>query len=110
MPLDLSLKRLQFANAMIRKKATGNLGTFAKKMNLSKSGLKKLLSEMRELGAPIQYDRLRETYYFTEDGEVCISKFMKYGEVVTREELVKIGKPEDLCFSEKAIFVPCKDI
>lgn len=110
MSLEISLKRLQFANAMIRKKATGNLETFAKRMNLSKSGLKKLLSEMREMGAPIQYDRLKETYYFTEDGEMCISKFMKYGELITRDELAKIGKPEELCFSVKAIFVPCKDI
>ncbi|MGC4233872.1 MAG: hypothetical protein QM594_12915 [Niabella sp.] len=110
MSLEVSLKRLQFANAMIRKKATGNLETFAKRMNLSKSGLKKLLSEMREIGAPIQYDRLRETYYFTEDGEMSISKFMKYGELITRDDLTKIGKPEELCFSLKAVFIPCKDI
>jgi len=108
--LILAIKRLEYANFLIKKKATGDLETFARKMKLSKSSVRSILSQMREMSASIQYDRFRKTYYYGEDGEFCIPKFMKYGQVLTREEAVKIGKPEELCFSEKAIFVLCKDI
>lgn len=105
-----AIKRLEYANFLIKKKATGNLETFAQKMKLSKSSVRDILSQMRELGASIRYDRVRETYYYDENGEFSISKFMKYGEVLTREGALKIGKPEELCFSEKAVFVLCKEL
>lgn len=104
-----AIKRLEYANYLIKKRATGDLETFAKKMKLSKSVVKELLNQMRELGAKISYDRNKNTYYYEEDGEFCISKFMQYGEKLTREDAGKIGKPEELCFSEKAIFILCKE-
>ncbi|SDE20526.1 hypothetical protein [Niabella drilacis] len=110
MSLVKAIKRLEYANYLIKRKATGDLETFARKMKLSKSAIKEILCQMRELGATIIYDRQRKTYYYTEDGEFCISRFMKYGEVLAREDTCKIGKPEELCFSEKAIFVLCKEI
>lgn len=104
------IRRLEYANFLIRKKATGNLETFARKMNLSKSAVKDILYEMRTLGAKIKYNKRRNSYYYEEDGEFCISKFLKYGDVLPKDEASKIGKPEELCFSEKAVFVPCKEI
>lgn len=104
------IKRLEYANFLIKKKATGDLETFAQKMKLSKSAVRGLLSEMREMGASIQYDRTRKTYCYADSGEFCISKFMKYGELLIKEDFSKIGKPEELCFSEKAIFILCKEI
>lgn len=105
-----AVRRLEYANFLIRKKATGNLETFARKMNLSKSSVKNLLQQMKELGADIKFDRTRNTYYYTENGEFCIPKFMFYGETLTRAEISKIGRVENLCFSEKAVFVPCEDL
>ncbi|HTN08421.1 hypothetical protein [Agriterribacter sp.] len=110
MSLVKAIKRLEYANFLIRKKATGDLNTFAKKMKLSKSAVKHILCEMRDLGANIKYDKLRKYYYYEEDGEFCISRFMKYGEMLTKDKTAYIGKPEELCFSEKAVFVLCKDI
>ncbi|MCH5716251.1 hypothetical protein [Niabella hibiscisoli] len=109
MSLVKSIKRLEYANFLIRKKATGDLKTFAKKMKLSERAVKILVSEMREMGASIQYDRSRKSYYYLEEGEFCISKFIKYGEILSSNEAAKVGKPEELCFSEKAIFILCKD-
>ncbi|MFL9485010.1 hypothetical protein ACI6Q2_19655 [Chitinophagaceae bacterium LWZ2-11] len=109
MSLLKAIKRLEYANFLIKRRATGDLETFARKMNLSKSAVSELLSQMRELGATILYDRKNNTYYYSESGEFSISKFMKYGEILTREEATKIGKIDELCFSEKAIFVVCKD-
>jgi len=105
-----AIRRLEYANFLIKKKATGDLETFAKKMNLSKRSVKSMLSEMREMGAVIKFDRIRKTYYYGEHGEFCISKFMPYGQILTRNEAVNIGKPEELCFSEKATFVLCKEL
>jgi uncharacterized protein YjiK len=110
MSLLKAIKRLEYANFLIRKKATGDLETFAAKMKLSKRAVKELVLQMRELGAAISYDRQRKTYYYAENGEFSIAKFMKYGEILTNEEAAKIGKPEELCFSEKAVFVLCKEI
>lgn len=105
-----AIKRLEYANFLIKKKATGSLGTFAAKMNLSERSMSDLLSQMREIGAVIEFDRTRGTYYYAEDGEISISKFMRYGQMLTRDEAANIGKPEDLCFSEKAVFILCKDL
>jgi hypothetical protein len=105
-----AIKRLEYANYLIKKKATGNLGTFAAKMKLSERSISDLLSQMREIGAIIQFDRAKGTYYYAEDGEISISKFMRYGEMLTRSEAANIGKPEDLCFSEKAVFILCEDL
>lgn len=110
MSLLKAIKRLEYANFLIRKKATGDLETFARKMNLSKSAIKDILYQMRTLGADIKYDKLRKSYYYKEDGEFCISRFMKYGEVLTKDKASRIGKPEELCFSEKAVFVLCKEV
>ncbi|MGJ7033831.1 hypothetical protein [Niabella hirudinis] len=110
MSLVKTIKRLEYANFLIKKKATGDLETFARKMDLSRSAIKEILSQMRELGATIIYDRQRKTYCYTEEGEFCISRFMKYGDALSKEDSSKIGKPEELCFSEKDIFVLCKEI
>ncbi len=110
MSLLKSIKRLEYANFLIRKKCTGNLNTFAQKMGLSERTVKDLISEMREMGAEILFDRQRNTYYYPENGEFCVSKFMNYGEILTRDEAAQIGKPEELCFSKKAVFILCKDV
>ncbi|SDE19935.1 hypothetical protein [Niabella drilacis] len=110
MSLIKAIKRLEYANYLIKRKASGDLETFARKMNLYRNATKGILSQMRELGATIIYDRQRKTYCYTEDGEFCISRFMKYGDLLTREDACEIGKPEEVCFSEKAIFVLCREI
>lgn len=101
------VNRLEYANYLIKRKATGDLESFAKKMNLSTRAVKMLLFEMRELGACIRYDRIRRTYYYTDHGEFCTSRFVKYGEIISRDQAAQIGKPEELCFSEKEIFILC---
>lgn len=109
MSLIKAIKRLEYANFLIKKKATGDLETFAKKMNLSTRSVSELISQMREMGAAISYDRQRKSYYYEVSGEFCISRFMKYGQIIPKTDTTEIGKPEELCFSEKAVFVLCSD-
>ncbi len=110
MSLIKMIKRLDYDNFLINKGTTGDLKISAHKMKLSPRAIKDLLFQMRELGALVKYGRARRTYYYLEEGEICVSKFMKYGQVLTKDDITKIGEPEDLCFSEKAVFVLCEDI
>ncbi|WP_300601759.1 hypothetical protein [Niabella sp.] len=103
------INRLKYIDYMIKRKATGNLETFAKKNRLSKSSLSEILSEMKGMGFPIKYDRARSSYYYEEEGEMINSLFMKYGEILSREEVKVISPSEKLCFSPAAIFEICRE-
>ena len=101
------IRRLEYANYLIKHKATGDLTTFSKKMMLSKSAVRDLIGLMREMGAKINYDRFNKSYYYQENGEFCAPKFMLYGEVLHNQQLSALGKPEELCFSESQTFILC---
>jgi predicted transcriptional regulator len=59
--------RLEYFHELIKREATGDCDTFAKKLNLKKTQLYKLINEVKDYGADIKYDRLRETYYYAND-------------------------------------------
>ncbi|HTN08418.1 hypothetical protein [Agriterribacter sp.] len=104
------IKRLQYIDYIIRRKATGNLRTFAEKNRLSKRGLAAVLQEMREMGFPVKYSRQLNSYYYEEDGEMVKCLFIKHGEILTRGETRSIGShPENLCFSKVEIFEICEN-
>lgn len=103
------IKRLKYIDYMIRKKATGDLETFARKNGLCKSALAKVIAEMKELGFPIRYNRIKNTYYYEEDGEMVKCLFITKGKILSHEELKAIGKDENLCFSKVKIFELCKN-
>lgn len=103
------IKRITYINYLISKKSTGSLENFAQKNNISTRTLSEILCDMKELGFPIKFDRNKNSYIYTEEGEMVKNLFLKYGEVLNRQELKIIGKDDELCFSEKAIFVPCNN-
>ena len=72
--------RLQTIDRLIRKKGTGNPKQLARKLNISERHLYHALSQMKELGAPIEYCRNRCTYYYQIHGGFDFS-------FRTREEL-----------------------
>jgi predicted DNA-binding transcriptional regulator YafY len=51
-------------NYLIRSKRTGTPIQFAEKLEISESTLYQHLNDLRELGAPIAYDKFRQTYYY----------------------------------------------
>lgn len=55
---------------MIRFRRTGPPQSFANKMGISLSFLYKLLAEMKEMGAPIHFSQLRQTYEYYEPVEL----------------------------------------
>lgn len=60
------LLRLERMHQLISRGATGTPEQFARKLNINRSMLYKYLSVMKDLGAPVAYDRFSESYYYTE--------------------------------------------
>lgn len=109
MSITKYINRLKYVDYLIKRKATGDLDRFAEKNHLCKSAMAALLNEMKSLGFPIKYDRMRKTYFYDESGEMVKSLFVKDGQVLSKGELAKIGDIENLCFSEVTVFEFCKN-
>ncbi len=60
------LKKIERIDRLIRLEATGRPHSFAVKMDVSESTLYELLKIMKNMGACIHYDKLKETYYYTQ--------------------------------------------
>ncbi|TWF40645.1 hypothetical protein FHW36_104328 [Chitinophaga polysaccharea] len=102
-------KRIQYIDYVIRHKATGDLESFARRNNISKTTLSEILMEMKAMGFPIKYDRTKRTYFYEEDGEMISCLFLRYGEVLERNQLKTMNTVENLCFSPGAVFEICKE-
>jgi len=61
------LNRVSRIHSLVMRKNTGCPEEFARKMNLSRSALLKDLSELKELGFPIEYDKHRNSYRYNLD-------------------------------------------
>ena len=57
--------RMKHADRLIRLKATGSPKEFAKRLNISESHLYNVLDELRLLGTPLSYDKIRLSYFYT---------------------------------------------
>lgn len=108
MALLKHIQRLKYIDYMIKRKATGDLETFAGKNGLCKRAMTDVLTEMKQLGFPIKYDRCRNTYYYDQAGEMVKSLFIKDGQILTKEQFANIGNEDNLCFSEITVFTLCK--
>lgn len=74
------IKRLQYIDYVIKRKATGSLATFSEKNRLSKRGLATVLQEMKEMGFPVKYSRQLNSYYYEEEGEISKCLSVRQGE------------------------------
>jgi hypothetical protein len=62
---------LRKINSLIKRKATGSASEFASKLGLSRSGFFYQLKILKDdFEAPISFDRMRNSYYYTRDGEL----------------------------------------
>jgi biotin operon repressor len=88
------MQLLDRLDKLIRRKATGNAQQLAERLNVSRRTVYNLLDALRGLGAPIDYCRHRESYYYTCEVkfqfEVCIegksSYLIKGGQFFFEEE------------------------
>lgn len=61
-------ERLQTIDYLIRIKGTGTPTHLARRLRISERTLFEFLKMMKELGAPIGYDRHQNSYYYTQKG------------------------------------------
>jgi predicted DNA-binding transcriptional regulator YafY len=66
------LERFQRIDDLIYRKSTGTPQQLADKLELSESTLYEYLAVMRNMGAPISYNRERRTYFYECDGHFLI--------------------------------------
>jgi predicted DNA-binding transcriptional regulator YafY len=60
---------------LIAWKATGTPQELAEKLEISESTLYEYFSVMKDLGAPIRYDKIKKTYYYEFKGRFKIKFF-----------------------------------
>lgn len=111
MSIIRQIQRMKFIDLLVRKRATGNLETFAQKNRLSKRGLTDILQEMKDIGFPIKYSRRLNSYYYEEDGEMVKCLFLKKGDIISPEQAkyLKGGDVDNLCFSRTRVFEICEN-
>jgi hypothetical protein len=67
------LERLKRMNRFIKEEKTGTPEEFASMLEISPSHLYRCIEEIKEMGAPITFSRIRKTYYYEYDFEMKVS-------------------------------------
>jgi predicted DNA-binding transcriptional regulator YafY len=62
-----AIERLKEFNKLINKETTGNAATLAIRFHICERNIYYILEQMRELGANIKFDSIRQTYYYEND-------------------------------------------
>lgn len=60
------IDRIKRLHLLIRHKSTGSPSELADRMDVSRSTLFRHLDDLRSMGAPIAYEKDRQTYYYEE--------------------------------------------
>ena len=73
MILFKQIELLQRINKLIEVSNTGTPIEFARQIRISERHLHVIIEELKDLGAPIDYSRRTETYYYSEPFEIDVS-------------------------------------
>src|SRR5690606_4051795 len=97
MKVDLTL--LKRIHESISREATGRPDNMAKKLDISKRFLHAMIDFLKqELGAPIAYSRMRETYYYTEEWDFFIGNLSRIKADLIKAFLEAINKKMNILF------------
>jgi len=73
------IERIKRVDKHIKHKTTGDPDEFSTKLGISKRQLFRIIEELKDYGAPIEYDRsLRTFYYKDEDFEMKVNFSMQF--------------------------------
>jgi len=67
------LERLRKAHKLIRQSKTGSPKEFASKLNISKRQFYNILKYLKEIDAPIEYNKKIKTYFYTSSFDLLIN-------------------------------------
>ncbi|QEC52448.1 HTH domain-containing protein [Anseongella ginsenosidimutans] len=68
MPNFTHFNRLEYLDSLVRKKATGSPEELAKKLRISVRSVHVWIDKLKDMGAPIAYDKQRRTYCYLVPG------------------------------------------
>lgn len=68
----IAIDQMMKINQLIVKKNTGKPAEMAVKLDCSLTTLFTYIAMMRKMGAPIQYNKFKQTYYYEEEGSFVI--------------------------------------
>jgi len=97
----LQIERLQLLHKLIDKEQTGTPEEFAKLLQISRRQLYNLIEELGQFGVEIKYNRIRQTFYFTQPLIFNVKVLIR---PLTDEEMLKNNGGTSI------IFIPCKII
>ena len=66
------IDRINLLDKLIRQRRTGTPTELADRLSLSVSRVARIIEYLRDMGAPIAYDRVLETYYYQVDYSIQI--------------------------------------
>lgn len=66
------IDRINLLDTLIRQRRTGTPTELADRLSLSVSRVARIIEYLRDMGAPIAYDRVLETYYYEVDYSIQI--------------------------------------
>ena len=65
-------QRLKRIDRLIQIKGTGTPSELAGKVGVSERSLYEYIRLMKEFGAPVEYSRMRKSYFYKEEGQFAI--------------------------------------
>lgn len=83
------IERIKAMDQLIQMKATGTSEEFAEKLNISRSTLMEYIDVLKQMEAPIAFDRFRNSYYYLFP---CRLKIGYEGKELSDSDLVEINK------------------
>jgi len=100
-----TLERLKQINELIKNKSTGKPKAFSHKIGISESHLYRCINEIKEMGAPIKFCRVQNSYYYAKPFEIKVNYSI---ELVSDDENRKINagfslKNSSLLFYESGL-------
>jgi hypothetical protein len=103
MKLFCYLDRITLLNRLIKQEKTGNPEMFASRLGVSRTRLYEILDEIKSRGAPIAYDKARQTFYYEFPFEVSIKLNIRPLEAM-EEKKINGGAffPQRPCFPDAA--------
>ena len=72
------LNRLKKLDALIQQSKTGAPDEFADRLGLSRSQLYNILEELKDLGAPIEYNRSLRSFYYRESFQIVTVAYVQF--------------------------------
>ncbi|MBL4746442.1 MAG: DNA-binding protein [Flavobacteriaceae bacterium] len=67
------LERLRKTHELIKQENTGSPQEFANKLNISERQFYNILDYLKEIDAPIEYNKKTETYYYTSSFDLLVN-------------------------------------